>query len=145
MENINNFDYKNIDYSLADATPLTYVEQIFLEYIANKEVINPSIAGYWTYEYNIDYKKTITKFLFQNYISILEVYENLSVLKVSELKDILDKAGIKKTGKKQELINRIKTSIPKGQLKQYVGIARPIFSLTRKGKDLISTLKNTNI
>lgn len=137
--NVSKLQYKNIDTSNVNCNfpALSSVEKSFLQYIADKEILNMPIAAYWTYTYNINYETTITKLIKQGYITIKDVIDNLSCLKVSELKEILSKANLSKSGKKQDLINRIEKNLSKKQLQEYITIERPIFYLTDKGKEIL--------
>ena len=107
--NIGSFDYNNP--ITTNDKPLTEVEKAFLKYVAGMPVNNPQIAGYWTHEYKITYKYLMSKFFNDNYLTVGFAPEKLTV---EVLKDILDFAGMPKTGKKSSLVDRVKT-IPENQ------------------------------
>lgn len=141
------FDPEDIDTSLTDDAPLNSIEKYFLQYLDSREVSNPNIAAYWTYEYNINYKKLITKFILNGYIEISRTL-GLSYLKVVELKEILKRYNLPTTGRKKELVKSITENIPLEEL-QNIDV-EPHYSLTEKGHEIIKDLlpsatKNTDL
>lgn len=130
------FDPFNLDNSLVDDTPLTSVEKSFLKYMDGNNVINPYIPGYWTYEYNINYKKLLTIFLAKEYLKISSGTETLKFLTVEELKEILRKSNLKVSGKKNELIDRIKENIEVSVLETMISKSSCKYILTPSGKNL---------
>lgn len=143
---IKKFNPEGLDLSSASNNQLTSVEKYFLKYLNNLSVETPNIAGYWTYEYNIDYKKTITKFINNGYIEISN--NSISVCTVAELKTILKDNKLTVSGKKADLINRIIDN--KIDLNKYPNAIKPIYILTEKGITeteslLPSATKNTDM
>ena len=49
----------------------------------NLNIVNPNIAQYWSYEYGIDYKKCIEKFLCGGYLRVSTHTEALHSLTVT--------------------------------------------------------------
>lgn len=131
-----NFDPFNLDKSVVDNSPLTSVEKSFLKYMDGKDVVNPYIPGYWTYEYNINYKKLLTIFLVKEYLKISSAYETLKFLTVEELKDILRENNLKVSGKKNELINRIRENLESSVLEECLSKSSLKYILTPLGKCL---------
>lgn len=143
---VEQFNPEDIDTSLVDDTPLNSIEKYFLKYLDKKDVNNLDIAVYWTYEYNINYKKLITKFIINGYIEIST--HSLNSCNVSELKEILKDNRLPVTGIKDDLLYRIYTNVP--DIEKYPKTTRPTFQLTEKGvkitKDLLpSATKNTDL
>lgn len=143
---IHKFNPEDIDLSVVDNKPLTSVDRYFLKYLNKLSVENPNIAGYWTYEYNIDYKKTITKFMMNGYLEI-STY-SIGSCTVAELKEILKDNELTVSGKKSDLINRIIDN--NIDLSKYLNAVKPTYILTEKGinetKDLLpSATKNTDL
>lgn len=133
--------YKNFnpetDLVDTDNKPLTSVEISFLDYINNAEVDNLQLPVYWTYEYNINYKYLISKFINNGYLEVITYRSDLNKLKVEELKGILKYFKLKVSGKKSELIERINLNLSIDQLKTYFGeIGKRYYSVTKKGLEL---------
>ncbi len=137
------FDPFHLDVSIVDDKPLTSVEISFLKYMNENDVVNPYIPGYWTYEYNINYKKILTTFLVKGYLEISSDIETLPFLTVNELKDILRNNGLKVSGKKSELIDRIKNSLDISEIKKYIFDSNKKYLLTEKGLQITSTVKDS--
>ena len=103
IDNINSFD---INHPIkTDNNPLTDIEKAFLKYIAGRKVNTPNIAGYWSYEYKIDFNYTVSKYINNNYLYIGSA--DPSKLTTSALKKILQLAGLPAFGKKAELVARV--------------------------------------
>ena len=133
LEKISSFNINKINPEEVDKTPLTSVEKSFLVYMNKLNVVNPNIAQYWSYEYGIDYKKCIEKFLCNGYLRVSTHKEALSGLTVAELKTILKENGLKQSGKKDELLNRIQETLTENDIKKYVSDNNLVFMLTDKG------------
>lgn len=122
-----------------DSSPLTSVEISFLDYIDSKKVHELSLPGYWTYEYNLDFKYVISKLINNGYLIVTST-PNLNKLKVDELKDILRKYSLKVSGKKADLIKRIEENITEEQLSQYFeSYGELYYKSTQTGKQLIKS------
>lgn len=105
IDNINSFDI-NLPIK-TDNNPLTNIEKAFLKYIAGRKVNTPNIAGYWSYEYKIDFTYIVSKYLNNNYLYIGSA--DPTKLTTSALKKILQQANLPTVGKKAELIIRVQT------------------------------------
>lgn len=73
----------------------------------------------------------------EGYFQLALPNDILSSLKVSELKEICDSLGIKKNGKKSDLISRILDSCNPEQIISFIN--EPLYSLSQKGKDFLET------
>ena len=123
-----------------DSNPLNSVEISFLDYIDTKKVRELSLPGYWTYEYNLDFKYVISKLINNGYMIVSSVPE-FDRLKVDELKDILRKHNLKVSGKKADLIQRIEENITSEQLSQHFdSFGELYYKTTPLGKELIKSL-----
>ena len=116
------------------------IELNLLKYLDGLEVENPNIAEYWTYEYNINREKLVKQFIAQG-LMILDDKKDFDKLKVAELKQILADKRLIKTGKKADLINRIKENLTDEELSQYLKSNKKYYKLTDKGKEAIRNIK----
>lgn len=132
------------DLLKTDSNPLTSVEIAFLDYIDTQKVNELSLAGYWTYEYDLDFKYVISKLINNGYLIISSV-PNLGKLKVDELKDILRKFNLKVSGNKADLIKRIEENITPEQLTEYYNntLGELYYRSTEAGRLLIKSMSNS--
>ncbi len=137
LANINNFV---IESNMYNTSPITSVEKSFLKYIDSQPIVNPSIAQYWTYEYNLDFNKTINRFLDNGYIKIVN-YKRPNNMTVPELKEILKKANIKASGNKDNLIKLAQENIKIETLEKLFDNQNKYFLLTDKGIELTSDIQ----
>lgn len=137
------FDPFNLDITIVDDKPLTSVEKSFLKYIAGSSVVNPNIPGYWTYEYNINYKKLLTTFLVKGYLRISSDYDSIPYLKVEDLKNILRESGLQIGGKKDELVKRIQDNVSIDIIKSYTQESNKKYILTEQGKYITNAVKDS--
>lgn len=64
--------------------------------------------------------------------------DNMALLTVEQLKDILRDNDLKVSGKKDELISRIQTNIPRDSLiKHYPQYGKKIYTITETGRDIL--------
>lgn len=102
-----NLDFSNVKVKPSEPELLTSTEGYFLKAISNQIVEKLNLPGYWTYEYNINYKQLITKLLENGYVKISSAIDDLSFLTAEQLKEILRYFLLPVSGKKQELIDRL--------------------------------------
>lgn len=131
QKKLKSVDVASIDCSKIKPRKLSSVELSFLKYLNNCNVDNLQIAGYWTHEYNIDYKEVIPQFICQG---LLEVHDSreLSSLKIVDLKNILTTKSLPRSGNKVELIERIEENFTSDELKQYLIDGNRYYRLTPK-------------
>jgi hypothetical protein len=123
-----------------DSSPLTSVEISFLAYIDTTKVRELSVPGYWTYEYNIDFKYVISKLINNGYLIVSSIPDRLDRLKVNELKDILRKHNSKISGNKADLVQRIEENITTEQLAQHFSSYGDLYYIsTSSGKQLMNS------
>lgn len=117
-----------------------YVAEIMLlEYCSYRKYPKPKSGypGFWWFEYGIrDVGSALKGLENRGFIRFEPMYNALSALKVSDLKTILSEAGISAVGKKEDLIVKIKESIPSEQwpIHDYC----PKYELTELGADELS-------
>lgn len=137
-------NYKNfnplVDIIETDNKPLTSLEITFLDYINGKGIDNVKLPILWTIEYQIDFKYLVSKLLNNGYLQISS-FPNIDKLKVTELKEILKHFNLKVSGKKADLVNRIKNEVGSKELEQYLSNAPfnnslKYYSVTEKGRAL---------
>ncbi|WHH58274.1 SAP domain-containing protein [Petroclostridium sp. X23] len=134
---------KKVDFNnnlQPNTSSLSPVEVLFLNYINGRNTQNPNIAGYWTYEYNLNYKKVIDKLINNGYIKESDYKFNISKLKIDELKKMLINRSLKTTGKKAELIKRILDNYSEEECKKLFN--QSFFQLTEKAVELLSHNKH---
>ena len=140
---VSRFDSSRPDPRFADGAPLTSVEKAFLKYIAGSPVSLPGIPVYWTYEYNINYQRLLSKFLLEGYLFLASPAETLEKLPVEKLKMILKATGLKVSGKKSELTDRIRNGIDAQTLDSFFADEERVYALTEKGKQTVETVKDS--
>lgn len=137
------FDPYSVNTDNLDTTPLTSVEKYFLKSIANQPIEQPYVAGYWTYEYSMDFAEWMTKLIGNRYVKISDlkdVWGNLDFLTVPILKNILRANKLPVSGRKAELIDRIKTNLSQENLPPIDELMLPRYILTEKGKAAVCDL-----
>ena len=133
MSNINAFDALNPIET--DNKPLTAVEKAFLKYLAGRKVSAPDIAGYWSYEYRINFNYTVSKYINNGYLYIGAADPQKLTMPV--LKEILKAAGISTTGKKADLVARVNT-LPTSSY-----ATEEYYRLTEAGQILVDTVQDS--
>lgn len=94
---------------------------------------NKDFCGYWFYKYHVTNPKQILDSLFdRGFIRYANLKEHLNKAKILDLKRMLVKYGMIKTGKKATLIQRLMEGVsPEVLLKEF---PKKIYALTEKGK-----------
>lgn len=129
--------------NISPSTPvgLSPKEILFLDYINGVSTSNLGIAGYWTHEYNLNYQKTLEKLFKCGYLTFSDYKFNMTQCKVDELKNVLKSHGLKVSGKKADLINRLIENLPEDELKEL--FSESCFMITDAGATIIE--KNSHI
>ncbi len=129
-----------VEVKKTDNKPLTSLEISFLDYISSKNVSKLTLPAYWHTDYNIDSEYLISKLLKNGYITITSSVDDLTRLKVQELRQILKLHSLKTTGKKEELIERINNSLSENQLVSSLSWNEDKFyTLTSQGIKLVNS------
>lgn len=122
-------NYYNIKQSIA----------IFLNWANGKEIgiSNADYPQYMKYNFGINNPiKFHNKMIDENYLCTPEISDLLTYFKVTELKEILSKNNLSKTGNKSILIERILSNVPKDYLNQLKNNSHN-YILSKKGVDFI--------
>lgn len=125
-----------------DSNPLNSIEKNFLKYIDGWRIDNFNLPGYWTYEYNIDYKYIISKFFNMGYLKTTNYVVNLDKLTMPDLKQVLRTYSKSTTGKKADLISRIENKLSESEIELVLNDGNKYYSLTESGK-LITNFKKS--
>ena len=116
-----------------DAAGLYPHEILMIHYAPSYKIGEKDFPQFWRYEYAVDDPAALLKSLYKKgFIREATAKESLSQLKVSELKSILSELGLKTTGKKDELLKRIKESASEEDLSSRILDRR--YALTEAGE-----------
>lgn len=120
-----------------------YVKTIFLYANSNSEIkSNTDYVGYLTYECGLlnpqKYHKELIK---QGYYRLANIGEILNTYKVDELKNILKNSNLKVTGKKSELIDRIREKVSEEVINK-IKLNKRIYVLSEKGQKFLENNKD---
>jgi hypothetical protein len=140
----NSFDpYAPIEPGTYSVEPLTSTEKFFLEKINGKPIVNPDMPVYWFWEYNITLPGIMPRLMGCGYLRVLKIAEDVTRLKVDEMKAVLRNAGLPVTGKKAELLNRITDNISPEDLQVFTESYPKHYALTDKGRQAIEGLQKS--
>ena len=115
-------------------TGINPVEILSIFLNEGKSITNDNFAGYWNYRYNSDPKKLLKKVVEKEYLRESTSFEYLDYLGVIELKNILRDNKLKVSGKKDELIERIKDNVENSYLENLN--FEKVYVLTKEGKKI---------
>ncbi len=114
-------------------TELSVVEILLIYYAPTYTTTQTAFQSFWFYKYGMtDIAEKLHRFQEQGYITEAEPIESLEHLSVAELKELLKKLGQKVSGKKSELVERIKESADSKFLEK--NIKSRNYRLTEKGQ-----------
>ena len=107
----------------------------FLDFIKGKTE-QESFSPRWECLYDVSPALTLQKLISQGYLNIEQDYAyNMTKSTVADLKYVLREYGLKVSGKKSELIERLKENIDKSVLESEFDCKR--YCLTQKGTDIL--------
>lgn len=111
-----------------------YPDEILLLHYAQKYVVGQEkIQGFWYYQYGVDDVRFVLKSLIERgYLRHSSAKESVAVLKVAQLKEILSERGISSTGKKDELVYRVRQCASEEELSRHPDIQKT-YVLTEQG------------
>lgn len=116
---------------------LSSVEISLLSHIHCKSTSKLILPGYWEHDYNLNTKATISKFLKYGYLTITTYAENTDKIKATDLKILLKKHGLKVSGKRAELLQRVLENVPHNQFVDFFSkIEERFYTLTTKGEKI---------
>jgi len=97
-----------IDRCIKSNSGLCPHEILVLNYIESFSTDQKEFQGFWKYDYSVsDVNRVINKLCKEGFAKIGGLEETLKNMKNTELKELLSKYGMSKTGSKEELIERI--------------------------------------
>lgn len=112
-------------------------EVVLLDWLDGKAE-DRGFPDYFALLYGLNPEESVSKLSSRGLIRHSTPSEGLRSLKVEELKGILGAYGLSKSGKKDELIERIADSIPERDFSQHINSAS--YTLTEGGKVLLEEL-----
>ncbi len=139
-EDYNTFDPYALKQIYNNDLYITPVLEKFIYFIHNKSVKDLYIPQYWLLDYGTDAVKLIKKLIEYGYINISKSF---SALKVDELRALLRSHNLPVSGKKEELIQRIYTSIPGSDIDMILNNYDDLYVATEKAMPIISSVKNS--
>lgn len=86
---------------------ITPVEILMLDYVGGGIRQDMKFPGYWQYQYGVDAQEVIAGLLEKNFLQIADTGVSLQHMEVKELKEILSNVGLKVSGRKSDLVERI--------------------------------------
>jgi thiol-disulfide isomerase/thioredoxin len=139
---INSLEYQEIkneeDNSKDESIDFTYI--IFLER-ADGHREGTAFPRYFKYEYDTNPNILLEKALKNNHLSKSKPLYNIEKAKVSEIKEILKKYNLKVSGRKNELIDRIKINLTEKEIKD--NFPGSYYVLTDEGRKIVK--KNEHV
>ena len=97
-------DFSNTPLPDPTNIDLTQDEMLFLQYLHHKKTSLEGIAGYWTYEYHMDYEHVIPKFFSLGFLQYADLEYTLKKCTIAEMTSLLPKEEASIKRKKPELI-----------------------------------------
>ena len=124
-------NYKNID----DKTSRLEATVIFLNWVNGKSILaKEQYPVYFFYDYNIknctNFHKNLIK---ESFLEKADFESHLNSMVIYELKEILTKYNLKKTGKKEDLIKRIMENVNPEEVR----FEEEKYVLSKKGKEFL--------
>lgn len=95
---------------------ITPVEILMLNYVGDGIKQDMKFPGYWQYQYGVNAQEVIVGLLNKNLLRIADVDVSLQHMEVKGLKEILSSVGLKVSGKKDDLVERIFNGVDKQSL-----------------------------
>lgn len=100
---------KNLDFNkpgiiACPNSDLSPDEMLFLQYLHHKKTSLDGIAGYWTYEYHMDYEHVIPKFFALGFLQYADLSYSLQKSTIAEMEKLLPEKDRALKMKKSDLI-----------------------------------------
>lgn len=108
-------------------------EIILLDWFNHKKE-SAEVPEYFTY-YGINWTNSLPKLLDSSFLRYSTNPEKLPTILAKDLKDILSNNGLKKSGKKDELVQRILDNLDESTYMKYVNFN--VFTLTETGTNIV--------
>lgn len=113
---------------------ITPVEMLMLNYVREGIKSNMDFPNYWHYQYGADAKQVVVNLLNKGLLQLGDVDISLQHMETKDLKEILKKAGLKVSGKKVDLVERIINEIDKQSL---LALGLPVYIIRSEMGDRI--------
>ncbi|WP_411953580.1 SAP domain-containing protein [Alkalibacillus sp. S2W] len=110
-------------------------EVILIEWISGK-TYEANMPGYFEYNYGLQVNRSLNKLIREGYVEEVTPAESLSTLKVPELKEVLKSKQLKVSGKKDNLIERVKENFSTNEISNLV--ESNILKASTKGEDVLN-------
>lgn len=133
-----NLNFRHVTAKTNEISSITPVEKLFLKALSGQAVDHLLFPIYWTLEYKINYYELITKLIENGYVEIAYPTDDVSFLTGEQLKAALKRIGLKVSGKKRELNERLLNSGCVAEALKAIGQYRERFLLTSLGKEAIN-------
>lgn len=111
------------------------VGKVLLLNWCNYRDVNTPLPGYFTSLYGINPLRERADLLKEGFLTIGRHKDGLKALKVTELKRILKSSGMKQTGRKADLLERIATDVPEDK---YADSVPKVSLATSQGNQILS-------
>lgn len=135
----NNDQSEHVDFDLNTNLHMEYATALMLYGYEKAMPIHSAYAVFFERECHVTNPRALVKTLISDgYLEPSSLQDILYSYKVSELKSILESYGLKKNGKKDELVIRIMSEIPNNELNKYLP-AEQYYSLSQKGREFLNT------
>ncbi|UQS85837.1 SAP domain-containing protein (plasmid) [Apilactobacillus apisilvae] len=127
---------KTTDHSIGNSTPknqLSYGEIVFLDWCSNHTY--EYVPSYFFYDFDMDTDKALNFLIKDGFLTEASNEYKIKFLKVNELKDILRENKMKVSGKKQDLIKRIKDNLNTNDYSEKLNFIS--YQPTEKGQQIL--------
>ncbi|WP_161877898.1 SAP domain-containing protein [Alkalibacterium sp. MB6] len=112
------------------------VDILVLHYLSDKDETYELNQSFWKDRYSANINKIVNQLVRKGYIKLeVDVEKSLNTLKVDQLKSILKANELPVSGKKKDLINRIKDA---ADVETYISKLNKVWLPTERGKEVIN-------
>lgn len=122
---------------------LTMAQAHFAKYMDGCKVVGFVPYVYWKYQYGLNYCEWMTLLMGHDYLRVSTPEETLDFLTAEELKQILRAVQLPLTGKKADLVQRVRDAVSPEGLASLVPRTGYRYMLTSKGKDATSFIQGS--
>lgn len=132
------FDIDKMDFDKKEDIQISVErEKFLLAFLIGRNAQTPGVAKYWTIEFNTNFNEVIQRFISGGYLEIREDLDlEFSYFSVPELKNLLRENELPVSGRRQELIDRLKNNLPEDELYKFFGGRHRFFIGTPKSEQI---------